>query len=132
MASTRVYILAKELGVESSAIVKKCQDEELDVKNHMSTISAGLAATIREWFSEGDNVTAVEEAEKVDLEKVKLKRKPRRKAPKKEEQQEQVAAQPEAPEPVETQVQEQITQQAEPQPEPQIEIPKPEPVKQAE
>jgi translation initiation factor IF-2 len=98
----------------------------------MSTISAGLAATIREWFSEGDNVTAVEEAEKVDLEKVKLKRKPRRKAPKKEEQQEQVAAQPEAPEPVETQVQEQITQQAEPQPEPQIEIPKPEPVKQAE
>ena len=52
MASTRVYIMAKELGVKSAAIVKKCQDEGLDVKNHMSVIKAGLALTIREWFSE--------------------------------------------------------------------------------
>jgi translation initiation factor IF-2 len=83
LAATRVYILAKELGVKSSAIVKKCQDENLDVKNHMSTISAGLAATIREWFSEGENVTTIETAEKVDLEKVKIKKKPKRKAAKK-------------------------------------------------
>ena len=41
MATTRVYILANELGVKSSAIVKKCQDEGLDVKNHMAAISAG-------------------------------------------------------------------------------------------
>ena len=75
MAATRVYILAKELGVKSSAIVKKCQDEGLDIKNHMSVISAGLAATIREWFSEGDNVTTVETSDKVDLEKVRVKRK---------------------------------------------------------
>ncbi len=75
MASTRVYILAKELGIKSSAIVKKCQDEGLDVKNHMSVLSAGLAATIREWFSEGENVTTVETSEKVDLEKVRIKKK---------------------------------------------------------
>jgi len=75
LATTRVYILAKELGVKSSSIVKKCQDEGLDVKNHMSVISAGLAATIREWFTEGENVTTVETAEKVDLEKVRVKRK---------------------------------------------------------
>jgi translation initiation factor IF-2 len=75
LATTRVYILAKELGVKSSAIVKKCQDENLDVKNHMSVISAGLAATIQEWFSEGENVTTVETSEKVDLEKVRIKRK---------------------------------------------------------
>jgi translation initiation factor IF-2 len=81
MATTRVYILAKELGVDSSAIVKKCQDESLDVKNHMSTISAGLAATIREWFSEGMNITTVETAEKVDLKKVrKAKKKKKKKA----------------------------------------------------
>ena len=67
LATTRVYILARELGVKSSAIVKKCQDEGLNVQNHMATISAGLAATIREWFSEGENVTTVETAEKVDL-----------------------------------------------------------------
>ncbi|MGD9110331.1 MAG: translation initiation factor IF-2 N-terminal domain-containing protein, partial [Phycisphaerales bacterium] len=80
MSTTRVYILAKELGVKSSAIVKKCQDEQLDVKNHMSTISAGLAATIREWFSEGDNVTTVETSEKVNLAKVRVKKKAKRKA----------------------------------------------------
>jgi translation initiation factor IF-2 len=58
--------------------VKKCQDEGLNnVQNHMATISAGLAATIREWFSEGENVTTVETAEKVDLDEVRIKRRPR-------------------------------------------------------
>jgi len=71
--------LAKELGVKSTAIVKKCQDEGLDVKNHMSTISAGLAATIREWFSEGERTTSVETTEKVDLKKVRIKKKKKKK-----------------------------------------------------
>ncbi len=79
MASTRVYILAKELGVKSDAIVKKCQDEGLDVKNHMAVISAGLGATIQEWFSEGENITTVETTQKVDLKKVRLKKKTKRK-----------------------------------------------------
>jgi translation initiation factor IF-2 len=79
LATTRVYILARDLGVKSAAIVKKCQDEGLDVKNHMATISAGLAATIREWFSEGENVTTVETAEKVDLDEVRVRRRPQRK-----------------------------------------------------
>jgi translation initiation factor IF-2 len=81
LAVTRVYILARELGVESTAIVKKCQDEGLDVKNHMSSISAGLAATIREWFSEGENITTVEAATKVDLKKVRVRKRPKRKRP---------------------------------------------------
>lgn len=80
MAATRIYILAKELGVKSSAIVKKCQDEGLDVKNHMSAIKAGLAATIREWFSEGENVTTVEVADKVNLDQVRVKKKAKAKA----------------------------------------------------
>ena len=79
MATTRVYILARELGIKSSAIVKKCQDEGLDVKNHMAVISAGLAATIREWFSEGENITTIETAKKVDLAKVRIKKKAKRK-----------------------------------------------------
>jgi len=81
LAATRVYILARELGVKSSAIVKKCQDEGLDVKNHMSAISAGLAATICEWFSEGENVTTIETSKKVDLKKVRLRKKPKQKRP---------------------------------------------------
>ena len=96
MASTRVYILAKELDVKSSAIVKKCQDEGLEVKNHMSVISAGLAATIREWFSEGDNVTTVETSDKVDLKKVRIKKKKKaKKKPAAEEEKEEKEEKPE-------------------------------------
>ncbi len=78
-ATTRVHLLAKELSVKSKSIVEKCQAEGLDIKNHMSTISAGLAATIREWFSEGEHATAVETATRVDLKKVRVKR-PKKKA----------------------------------------------------
>jgi translation initiation factor IF-2 len=85
MVTTRVYILARELGVKSSAIVEKCQAEGLDVKNHMSVISAGLAATVREWFSEGENIMTVETAKKVDLKKAKIKKKVKRKQPAKKE-----------------------------------------------
>ena len=49
------------------------QAEGLDIKNHMSTISVGLAATIREWFSEGEHTTTVETSQRVDLEKVRIK-----------------------------------------------------------
>ena len=74
--STRVHLLAKELNVKSKAIVEKCQAEGLDqITNHMSTISVGLAATIREWFSEGEHSTTVEVAKPVDLKKVRIKRK---------------------------------------------------------
>ncbi len=79
MGATRIYILAKQLGVKSTAIVKKCQDEGLDVKNHMAAISAGLAATIQEWFSEGENVTTVETTDKVDLKKVRIKERSKQK-----------------------------------------------------
>jgi len=72
-STTRVHILAKELGVKSKAIVEKCQAEGLDIKNHMSTISIGLAATIREWFSDGEHSTTVETAKRVDLDKVRVK-----------------------------------------------------------
>ncbi len=75
MVTTRVHLLAKELGVKSKAIIDKCQAEGLDIKNHMSTISAGLAATIREWFSEGEHKTTVETAAPVDLKKARLKKK---------------------------------------------------------
>src|SRR5437870_5555957 len=54
------------------------------VKNHMSSISAGLEATIKEWFTQhdtsGGTATAVETSEKVDLEKVKAKAPRKRKA----------------------------------------------------
>ncbi|MBW8040200.1 MAG: translation initiation factor IF-2 [Planctomycetes bacterium] len=133
MATTRVYILAKELGVKSTAIVKKCLDEGLDVKNHMSTISAGLAATIREWFSEGENITTIETAEKVDLKKVRIRKKKKQPPAKKVEKVEKklnrikpatktTAVIEEEPKPTEEQI---IEEPQEPEPEPERE---PEPI----
>ncbi|AQT67666.1 Translation initiation factor IF-2 [Anaerohalosphaera lusitana] len=96
--TTRVHNLAKELGVKSKAIVEKCQAEGLDIKNHMSTISVGLAATIREWFSEGEHTTTVEHAGRVDLKEVRVE-KPKAAPPVTEPE---VVAEPEKPTETET------------------------------
>jgi translation initiation factor IF-2 len=75
----RVFEVAKELGVDSKAIVEKCLAEGVpDIKNHMSTVKVGLYVTIKEWFSAAESSTAIEQAEKVDIEKVR--RPARRKA----------------------------------------------------
>ncbi|MCB9845435.1 MAG: translation initiation factor IF-2 [Phycisphaeraceae bacterium] len=81
----RVFEIAKELGIQSKAIVAKCHEEGIPediIKNHMSTVSVGLEATIKEWFSDSADVsggTAVETAAKVDVDKVRA-RPARRKA----------------------------------------------------
>ncbi len=70
----RVHILAKELNVTSKAILDKCAAEGLNVKNHMSTLTAGQTATLREWFSEGTHNTTVEVADRVNLAKLRAPR----------------------------------------------------------
>ena len=73
-STTRVFQLAKELGVTSKDVVAKCKAEDIpNITNHMSAVSVGLAATIREWF-DGESVgvgVAVETAPPVDVAKVK-------------------------------------------------------------
>ena len=77
----RVHQIAKELGVTSKDVVKKCELEGITaVTNHMSTLSAGLAATIRDWFNEageGDSGTSVQTAAPVDVTKARAKAKKR-------------------------------------------------------
>ncbi len=96
-ATTRVHILAKELGVKSKAIVEKCQAEGLDIKNHMSTITIGLSATIREWFSEGEHTTTVEKTSRVDLDKVKIEEEKKKVEKDKGESAESKPSKPEIP-----------------------------------
>ncbi|MCZ7632577.1 MAG: translation initiation factor IF-2 [Phycisphaerales bacterium] len=77
----RVFEIAKDLDINSKAIVAKCRAEGIPeevIKNHMSTVSAGLEATIREWFTAGEAATAVETTDRVDLDKVRAK--PRRRS----------------------------------------------------
>ncbi len=72
MASTlRVHTLAKELGVPSKVIISKCRAEGIELKNHMAALSIGLAESIREWFTTGDDITSVEIADPIELEKVR-------------------------------------------------------------
>lgn len=77
----RVHQIAKELGVASKDVVAKCSEEGVpDITNHMSAISVGLAATIREWFGNAaTGGTAVQTAAPVDVEKARAKAK--KKAP---------------------------------------------------
>lgn len=70
--AVRVHTLAKELGVPSKEILAKCVAEGIELKGHMSPVSAGLEESIREWFSPGADVTSVEAAPIVDLEKVRV------------------------------------------------------------
>ncbi len=84
MANTRIFEIAKQMGIKSKAIVEKCHAEGIPkdvIKNHMSTVSIGLEQTIREWFASTDNEdsphTAVESSEKIDIEKVR-ENKPRK------------------------------------------------------
>jgi translation initiation factor IF-2 len=70
----RIFQLAKDLNVDSKVIIDKCRAENVDVRNHMSTVSAGLAATIREWFSDIGGDTATQTAAPVDLKQVRRKR----------------------------------------------------------
>lgn len=88
MANKRIFEIAKELGIKSKAIVEKCHAEGIPkdvIKNHMSSVSIGLEQTIREWFaneSEGEENphTAVEQAEKVDMDKARAKKKAAKRA----------------------------------------------------
>ncbi|MCH8006375.1 MAG: translation initiation factor IF-2 [Planctomycetes bacterium] len=78
-ASTiRIFELAKDLGVTSKDLIAKCEAEGIpSIKNHMSTVSLGLAATVREWFGEprSSAATAVETAAPVDVARVRAKAK---------------------------------------------------------
>jgi len=98
--ATRVFELARELGVTSKVILQKCRAEGLDIKNHMSTLSAGLEATVREWFNEVASTSAIETAEHVDLTKARAEAsRRRRRKPKKPPEPEAPPPAPVEPEP---------------------------------
>ncbi|MBS3733316.1 MAG: translation initiation factor IF-2 [Phycisphaerae bacterium] len=109
----RVFELAREIGVTSKTVLEKCRAEGLDIKNHMSTVSAGLEATLREWFSEAVEGTAVETSEHVDLERAR-KEAARQRRRRKKRAAEEAAENP--PEPAEAELQQ--TPEAEPAAEP--------------
>ena len=72
----RISEIAKDLGIPSKDVITKCKAEGISddmVKSHASVVSAGLEASIREWFSSGGVATAIETTQHVDVEKIKAK-----------------------------------------------------------
>src|SRR5690554_5359569 len=57
MAKIRVYELAKELGVESKAILDFLQQSGQPVANHMSVLSAGAVEAIKRRFGRAQGPT---------------------------------------------------------------------------
>ncbi len=83
MASKRISDIAKEIGVASKLIIQKCVDEGVPadkVKSHASVVSAGLEASIREWFSTGAVATAVETKQHVDVDAARSANHPRKRS----------------------------------------------------
>jgi len=95
----RVFELARALGVTSKVVLDKCRAEGLELKNHMAALSAGLEATIREWFSEAAGTTAVETSEHVDLGKARAEATKTRRRRGKAEEEAPAAEQPHEAEP---------------------------------
>ncbi|MDA1008856.1 MAG: translation initiation factor IF-2 [Planctomycetota bacterium] len=71
----RISQLAKELGVESKAILEKCAREGIEgLTTPAATVQIGLAETIKEWFGGSAVHNAVQSAEAVDVAAVRVKR----------------------------------------------------------
>lgn len=121
----RVHTLAKELGVPSKAVIEKCRAEGIELKNHMAALSIGLAESIREWFSVGDDITSVEVSDHVDVEAVrKTRRKSRGQAVE--------VAEAEAPAPPASPPAEAVPEAGPPEPTGEIAVAEPAPVVTAE
>ena len=114
--ATRIFELARAMGVTSKMVLDKCRAEGVDIKNHMSSVSAGLEATIREWFSDSAMAgTAIETTKHVDLATARAQAKKARHRRKKKATKPEAKVEPQA-EPAEAA--EQPPPAGEPEPEP--------------
>ncbi|MBN1553845.1 MAG: translation initiation factor IF-2 [Phycisphaerae bacterium] len=127
--ATRVFELARELGVRSKDVLDKCRAEGIELKNHMASLSAGLEETIRDWFSDSGAHTAVETAAHVDLEEARKKAKKSRRRSKPKETPEEPAA--ETPEEKPQGAEPSAAPAAEPAKEPPAEAPEEKPAPEA-
>ena len=56
MAKVRVYQLAKEIGLSNTEVVEKLKALNIDVKNHMSSLSEGEAEQVRSALTQRKEV----------------------------------------------------------------------------
>lgn len=68
MSKTRIYQLAKDLGVSSKEMIEKLKEFDIEVANHMSALDDDEAELITEFYSGGDKAEeAVTEEDEEDF-----------------------------------------------------------------
>ena len=73
MSKSRVYEIAKELNVDSKLIIEKLKAMDVDVKNHMSSITDAEAAKVKQAFQKS---AAPKQPEKPRADKPEAKAEP--------------------------------------------------------
>ena len=59
MSKTRIYQLAKDLGVSSKEMIEKLKEFDIEVANHMSALDDDEAELIIEFYSDGGKVESI-------------------------------------------------------------------------
>jgi ribonuclease E len=64
--TVRVYELAKKLGVRSKEIIDKCGEADIEIRNHMSSLSADIVKKIESLFSAAVGIDATDATESTE------------------------------------------------------------------
>ncbi|MDP6602236.1 MAG: translation initiation factor IF-2 N-terminal domain-containing protein, partial [Phycisphaerales bacterium] len=64
--TVRVYELAKKLGVRSKEIIDKCGEADIEIRNHMSSLSADIVKKIESLFSAAVGIDAADATESTE------------------------------------------------------------------
>lgn len=75
MRTQKIFQVAREIGIDSKAIVARCKAENVpNIDNHLSVVSSDLAANIRRWFSTTASIAVAAQPEQPDVGKGKKPR----------------------------------------------------------
>jgi hypothetical protein len=68
MRTQKIFQVAREIGVDSKAIIARCKAENVpNIDNHLSVVSSDLAANIRRWFSTTASIAVAEQPEQPEV-----------------------------------------------------------------
>ena len=72
MRTQKIFQVAREIGVDSKAIIARCKAENVpNIDNHLSVVSSDLATNIRRWFSTTASIAVAGQPEQPDVGKGK-------------------------------------------------------------
>ena len=68
MRTQKIFQVAREIGIDSKAIIARCKAENVpNIDNHLSVVSSDLAANIRRWFGTTASIAVAEQPEQPEV-----------------------------------------------------------------